>query len=86
MNWILVAFVFNLAANGDFDPPKMLYRGFATEEACNFAGEHFREQFVLPESTKSVPSASTRLRSIQRAGRSSGHPRARHLLPGNAPT
>ena len=54
MNWILVAFVFNLAANGDFDSPKMLYRGFGTEEACNFAGEHFREQFVLPESTKSV--------------------------------
>ena len=54
MNWILVAFVFKLAANGDFDSPKMLYRGFPTEEACNFAGEHFRDKFILPVSTKSV--------------------------------
>lgn len=54
MNWILVAFVFNLDANGDFASPRMLYRGFPTEEACNLAGEHFREQFVLPELTKSA--------------------------------
>ena len=54
MNWILVAFVFRLAANGDFDSPKMLYRGFPTEEACNLAGEHFREEFLLPESAKSA--------------------------------
>lgn len=54
MNWILVAFVFNLASTGDFESPRMLYRGFPTEEACNLAGEHFREEFVLPESTKSA--------------------------------
>ncbi len=54
MNWILVAFVFRLAANGDFESPEMLYRGFPTEQACNAAGEHFREEFVLPESTKSA--------------------------------
>ena len=54
MNWVLVAFVFRLAANGEFESPRMLYRGFSTEEACNLAGEHFREQFVLPESTKSA--------------------------------
>ena len=54
MNWMLVAFVFNLAPNGNFEAPKMLYRGFPTEQACNAAGEHFREQFVLPESTKSA--------------------------------
>ena len=54
MNWILVAFVFKVGANGDYDSPKMLYRGFPTEQACNLAGEHFREQFVLPESTKSA--------------------------------
>ena len=54
MNWILVAFVFNISANGDVDAPKMLYRGFPTEDACNSAGEHFRDEFVLPQSTKSV--------------------------------
>lgn len=54
MNWMLVAFVFNVAANGEFEAPKMLYRGFPTEDACNFAGEHFREEFVLPERTKSA--------------------------------
>lgn len=54
MNWILVAFVFNISATGDFAAPKMLYRGFPTETACNAAGEHFREEFILPESTKSA--------------------------------
>jgi len=54
MNWILVAFVFNLAPNGDFEAPKMLYRAFPTEQACNLAGEHFREEFILPQSTKSA--------------------------------
>ena len=54
MNWILVAFVFNISANGEFAAPKMLYRGFPTEPACNAAGEHFRDEFILPESTKSA--------------------------------
>ena len=54
MNWILVAFVFNLSPTGDLADPKMLYRGFRTEAECNVAGEHFREAFVLPEETKSV--------------------------------
>lgn len=54
MNWILVAFIFNISATGDLEGPRMLYRGFPTEDACDFAGEHFRDEFVLPESTKSV--------------------------------
>lgn len=54
MTWLLVAFIFNLGANGEFESPRMLYRGYPTEDACNAAGEHFREQFVLPESTKSA--------------------------------
>ena len=54
MNWILVAFVFKVSASGDLDAPKMLYRGFPTEDTCNLAGEHFRDAFTLPATTKSV--------------------------------
>ena len=54
MNWILVAFIFNLSPTGDLADPKMLYRGFLTEAECNAAGEHFRDLFALPQTTKSV--------------------------------
>ena len=46
--------MFSLSPNGDLAAPKMLYRGFPTEASCNGAGEHFREEFLLPETTKSA--------------------------------
>lgn len=54
MNWILVAFVFNVSPSDDLTEPRMLYRGFPSEASCNAAGEHFRDEFLLPEATKSV--------------------------------
>lgn len=85
MNWILVAFVFNLAANGDFDSPKILYRGFPTEEAYNVAGEHFREQFVLPDSTKSASICIDKAVFDTRDWQVLESPAAQGSLPGGEP-
>lgn len=85
MNWILVAFVFRLAASGDFDSPKMLYRGFPTEQACNAAGEHFREQFVLPESAKSASICIDKAAFDTKDWQILESPAAQVSLPGRAP-
>lgn len=54
MKWLLIAFVFNGSATVGSQPPKFIYKAFPTEQACNTAGEHFREVLGLPEVAESV--------------------------------
>ena len=54
MNWLLVAFILVPTANGGLGEPRVLYKAFPTEQACNAVGDHFREVMAMPEGLESV--------------------------------
>jgi hypothetical protein len=53
MNWLVIAFVF-VPSHGGLGEPRVLYKAFPTEQACNAVGEHFREALSMPVGLESV--------------------------------
>lgn len=54
MNWLLIAFVFDVSTDGSHGEPKLLYKAFPTEQACNAVGANFREVLAVPEAAESI--------------------------------